>query len=215
METHLRAGIAIFNAGAYHTAHDAWEEHWLDLDADSDDERFLHGLIQYTAAVHHARNGNWGGATGLADSGGEYLAALPATYRGVEVESVRGYLGCLAEDPELIERRPPLLLTYRDDVLEPADLGFEATAVAAEAVAENRGEADLLARAVEYAREDIDGTAEPLRGETDSRILPLVFDYVRDPDHRGIIVQRLEQHCDRRQAKADDVAGLFDPAEDG
>jgi len=32
METHLRAGIAIFNAGGYHTAHNAWEEYWLDLD---------------------------------------------------------------------------------------------------------------------------------------------------------------------------------------
>ncbi|WP_336327171.1 DUF309 domain-containing protein [Halovenus sp. HT40] len=215
METHLRAGIAIFNAGAYHTAHDAWEEYWLDLDADSDDERFLHGLIQYTAAVYHARNGNWGGAIGLAESAGEYLADLSDTYRGVDVESIRRYLARIAEDPELIERRPPLVLTHRGDGIDPADLDFEATAVAATAIAEDRGEEDLLARAVEYAREDIDGTAEPLRGETDSRILPLVFDYVRDPDHRGIIAQRLQQHCDRRQAKADDVVGLFDPAEDG
>lgn len=211
METHLRAGIAIFNAGRYHTAHDAWEEYWLDLDADSDDERFLHGLIQYTAAVYHARNGNWGGATGLAESAGEYLADLPDQYRGVDVESVRRYLDRIAADPELIERQRPLLLTHGGEPVEPADLDFEATAVAADAIAEDRGEDELLARAVEYAREDIDGTAEPLRGETDSRILPLVFDYVRDPPHRGIITRRLEQHCDRRQAKADDVAGLFDP----
>jgi predicted metal-dependent hydrolase len=213
MESHLRAGIAIFNAGRYHAAHDAWEEHWLGLESGSDDERFLHGLIQYTAAVHHARTGNWGGATGLADSAGEYLADLPAEYRGIDVASVRQYLDRLAADPELIERRRPLPLTDHGDPIGPADLDFEATAVAAETLAEDRGEGDLLDRAVEYAREDIGGTAEPLRGETDSRILPLVFDYVRDPDHRGIIAQRLEQHCDRRQARADDVAGLFDPEE--
>lgn len=211
METHLRAGIAIFNAGAYHTAHDAWEEYWLDLSSGSADERFLHGLIQYTAAVYHARNGNWDGATGLADSAGEYLADLPGRYRGVDVESVRRYLGRVGADPELIERRPPLLLAHHGDPIEPGDLEFEATAIAAEAISESRGDGELLTRAVEYARADIDGTAEPLRGETDSRILPLVFDYVRDPSHREIIARRLEQHCDRRQAKAEDVAGLFDP----
>jgi hypothetical protein len=210
MDTHLRAGIAIFNAGAYHTAHDAWEEYWLDLESESDDEQFLHGLIQYTATVYHACNGNWGGATGLATSAREYLSALPAEYRGVDIESIRRYLRTVAADPEVIERRKPLQLTHDGDALAPADLDFEATAVAADALAEERGEAALLDRAIEFARADIDGTAEPLRGETDSRILPLVFDYVREPDHRAVVIQRLEQHCDRRQAKADDVAGLFD-----
>jgi hypothetical protein len=210
METHLRAGIAIFNAGAYHTAHDAWEEYWLDLESGSDDEQFLHGLIQYTAAVYHACNGNWGGATGLATSAREYLAVLPAQYRSVDIEPVRRYLQTIAEDPEIIERRQPLRLTYDGISLDPAALGFDATAVAADALAEDRGEAALLDRAIEFARADIDGTAEPLRGETDSRILPLVFDYVREPDHRAVVVQRLQQHCDRRQAKPDDVAGLFD-----
>ncbi|MFB6301121.1 MAG: DUF309 domain-containing protein, partial [Halobacteriales archaeon] len=52
MDAHLRAGIAIYNAGGYHAAHDAWEDHWLDLESGTDDERFLHGLIQFTAAVH-------------------------------------------------------------------------------------------------------------------------------------------------------------------
>lgn len=211
MEQHLRAGIAIFNAGEYHTAHDAWEAYWLDLESGSDDEQFLHGLIQYTAAVYHADNGNWAGATGLAASAREYLAALPSEYRGVDIEPIRRYLRTVADDPEVIERRQPLRLSHGGDPIGPDTLDFEATAVAAEAIADDRGDADLLDRATEFAREDIDGTAERLRGETDSRILPLVFDYVRDPEHRDIIVQRLEQHCDRRQAKADDVAGLFDP----
>jgi hypothetical protein len=135
---------------------------------------------------------------------------LPAQYRSVDIEPVRRYLQTIAEDPEIIERRQPLRLTYDGISLDPAALGFDATAVAADALAEDRGEAALLDRAIEFARADIDGTAEPLRGETDSRILPLVFDYVREPDHRAVVVQRLQQHCDRRQAKADDVAGLFD-----
>jgi len=214
MEACLRAGIAVFNAGGYHTAHDCWEEFWLDLESGSDDERFLHGLIQYTAAVHHARNRNWGGATGLAESAGEYLAALPAEYRGVDVAAVRSSLGALRNDPEIIERRRPLKLTHNGAIIGLSDLGLEPTAVAAEALAEGRGEEQLLERAIEFARADTDGTAEPDRGETDNRILALVFDYVREPARRDIITQRLKQHCDRRQAKADDVSGLFDPPEE-
>jgi hypothetical protein len=213
MHDHLRAGIAVFNAGGYHTAHDCWEEYWLDLENGTDDERFLHGLIQYTAAVHHARNRNWGGATGLAESAGEYLADLPATYRGVHLDSVRHYLAALSDDPELIERRRPLRLTHEGRIVKPDDLEFEATAIAAEALAEPRGEEELLGRAIGFAREDIDGTAEPDRGETDSRLLPLVFDYVREPDSRGLVARRLEQHTERRQAKVDDVSGLFEPSE--
>lgn len=213
MEPHLRAGCAVFNAGGYHTAHDCWEEYWLGLERGSEDERFLHGLIQYTAAVHHARTRNWGGATGLAESAGEYLAGLPDEYRGVDLASVRRYLEAVDDDPEIIERRRPLQLTHDGTVVRLADLDFEATAVAARALAESRGEEALLDRALEFARADIDGTAEADRGETDSRLLPLVFDYVREPDNRGLVARRLEQHSERRQAKIDDVSGLFEPSE--
>ena len=33
MRNRLRAGVAIYNDGYYHAAHDAWEERWLDLEA--------------------------------------------------------------------------------------------------------------------------------------------------------------------------------------
>lgn len=211
MEAHLRAGVAIFNAGGYHTAHDAWEEYWLDLESGTDDELFLHGLIQYTAAVHHASDRNWGGATGLAESAGEYLARLPAEYRDLNVGEVRQYLSTIAADPAYIERRKPLPLTHRGVALLPADLGFEATAIAAEALAEKRGEESLLEQGVAFARSDLDGTDDPLRGETDSPFIPLVFDYVRDGDQRPVIAERLRQHVERRSAREDDVAGLFEP----
>jgi predicted metal-dependent hydrolase len=139
MDAHLRAGVAIYNAGGYHAAHDAWEDHWLGLESGTDDELFLHGLIQFTAAVYHARNRNWSGATGLADSACEYLADLSADYRGVNVGDVRSYLHTLARDPEFIERRAPLRLRYEGDVLDLDDLGFEATCVTAAVLAEEEG----------------------------------------------------------------------------
>jgi hypothetical protein len=205
MDAHLRAGVAIYNGGHYHAAHDAWEDHWLDLERGTDDERFLHGLIQFTAAVYHARNRNWSGATGLAGSAGAYLDGLPADYRGVNVGRVRDYLAGLARDPERIERGPPPRLTHGGDALAPADLDFDATAVAAAVLAEELGyDEDAVAAAVEYARADL------AAGEEGSRFVTLLFDFVRDTENRGVVVQRLGEHVDRRSSRADDVASLFD-----
>jgi hypothetical protein len=205
MEAHLRAGIAVYNAGEHHAAHDAWEAHWLDLPTGTDDERFLHGLIQFTAAVYHARNGNWSGATGLADSARGYLDGLPADYRGVNVGSVRAALAALADDPELVERRQPPALTHDGTELRFEDLRFEGTAVAAAVLAEEHGyDEDRLAAAADYARADLDDEV------VESPFVTLLFDFVREPENRPIVAQRLAEHTDRRQHRDDDVSGLFD-----
>ena len=206
MDAHLRAGIAIYNAGGYHAAHDAWEDHWLDLESGADDERFLHGLIQFTAAVYHATEGNDSGATGLAGSAREYLADLPADYRDVNVGEVRAFLAGLETDPGLLADRDPLVLRYGGRRLAPGDLDLEATCVAAEVLAEEEEgyDEETVTDAVAYARADAgsDGTGSPF--------IPLVFDFVRDPDNRGVIFQRLSEHVGRRRNREDDVAGLFE-----
>ena len=205
MEAHLRAGIAVYNAGEHHAAHDAWETHWLDLPTGADDERFLHGLIQFTAAIYHARNGNWSGATGLADSAREYLDGLPADYRSVNVGSVRAALAALDRDPELVERRRPPALTHEGTELHPGDLRFEGTAVAAGVLAEEHGyDENRLAAAADYARADLDD------GVVESPYVTLLFDFVREPENRPIVAQRLGEHTDRRQHRDDDVSGLFE-----
>jgi hypothetical protein len=204
METALRAGIAIYNAGDYHPAHDAWEDHWLDLETGTDDERFLHGLIQFTAAVHHATERNWTGATGLAESANEYLADLPADYRGVDVAAVREYLTALGTDPERIERAPPLELTHRGEAITPDDLNFEESATAAAVYAED-GPFDerVVEQAIAYARDDL------ADGAGTSPFVTFVVDFARDARHRGIIHQRLSQRIDRRERREADVDGLF------
>lgn len=208
MDEHLRAGVAVYNAGEYHAAHDAWEAHWLDLKRGSDDERFLHGLIQFTAAVYHAHERNWSGATGLADSAREYLADLPTEYRGVDVAAVRASLAALGEDPELVERREPLALTVDGAAVALSDLDFEETAIAADVLAEEYGyDERLVERAVEFARADLEDE------RTASPFVTLLFDFVREPAHRGIIAQRLGEHVTRRQSREDDVSGLFDERE--
>ena len=205
MDAHLRAGVAIYNAGHYHAAHDAWEDRWLALESGTPDERFLHGFIQFTAAVHHARNRNWSGATGLADSGRGYLADLPPEYRGVDVAAVRTYLAALERDPERIERGPPPALTHEGTALGLGDLDFAATTVAAEVLAEELGyDEGAIERAVEYARADLEA------GEEGSRFVALLFDFLRDEEHRAVVAQRLAEHGQRRAGRDADVEGLFE-----
>ncbi len=208
METKLRAGMAIYNAGGYHAAHDAWEEHWLDLESGTDDEFLLHGLIQFSAAIYHARNRNWAGATGLATSAGEYLDPLSPQYRQVNLEAVRSYLHRLGTDPELIERGRPLALRHGGERVRLDDLDFEETAVAARVLAEEHSgesEEELIEDAIRFARQEL--------SKTNSAIVPLLFDYVREPESRGIIRTRLGEHVDRKRHRRDDVSGLFDQRE--
>ncbi|WP_435344334.1 DUF309 domain-containing protein [Haloarchaeobius sp. HRN-SO-5] len=204
MREHLRAGVAVYNAGDFHDAHDAWEDLWLDLDRDTDDERLLHGLIQFTAAVHHASGRNWTGCVGLAESAGEYLADLPDEYRGVDVARVRRILVDLAADPEVLYRRGVPVLTHEGDVVALPDLDFPAAAVAAGVYAE-RGRYDeaVIGRAVEFARTDLDSGAQ------NSPFVHFVLDFAADPGNRDVVYQRLGEHVDRREHRERDVDGLF------
>ncbi|MFB6169957.1 MAG: DUF309 domain-containing protein [Haloarculaceae archaeon] len=203
MQTHLRAGVAVYNEGHHHAAHDAWEERWLDLDA-GDDERLLHGLIQFTAAVYHATRGNDEGATGLAASAREYLADLPDDLHGVDLAGVRESLRALETDPLAVGENPPPL-RYRGTVLRADDLDVEEVGLAAEIVADEEGfEAGLVADATRYAREDLEsGTTNPF--------VPLLFDVVGgDDQRRRVTLQRLRAHVERRRSREEDVSGLFD-----
>ena len=203
MDAHLRAGIAVYNAGRYHAAHDAWEDYWLDL-PDGDDERFLHGLIQFTAVVHHATGENWSGAQGLAESAGEYLADLPDDYRGVNLDTVRPFLARVAEDPESVDWDAPPKLTHEGETVGYDDLDFEATAVAAEVLAEADGyDEAVVTDAIEYARRELDE-----RGE--GRFVGQLFSFVQEADNRGFVYAHLDNHVERERQKDDDVAGLFD-----
>ncbi|MFC7166620.1 DUF309 domain-containing protein [Halospeciosus flavus] len=214
MHDALRAGAALFAAGHYRAAHEPWEEVWHDVraadgddaeESDDRDERLLQGLVQYAAAVHHARERNWAGATGLAESGREYLDGLPNDYRDVRVGSVREALAALEADPERVERRSPEPVVVDGEVPALTDLDLDATLLAAPALAEALGydEEFDVETGVEYARRDV------ADGSERSKFVRFVFDFVRDAEHRAIVAQRLDQHVDRRRRKEEDVKGLF------
>jgi len=129
LETAIAAGAAVFNVGHYHAAHDAWEDYWLALESGTADERFLHGLIQFTAAAHHAANDRREGAVGLAASALTYLGGVGATYRGVDLEPVVRYLEALqaASDVAAVAV-PPLLIDDASIAVE--DLDADAASIA-------------------------------------------------------------------------------------
>lgn len=201
MDVALRAGMAVFNDGRHHAAHDAWEPTWLAVEGD--DARLLQGLIQFAAALHHARTANWSGLRGLARGAADYLGPLPADYRGVNVGAVRAYAAATAADPERVERRAPPALTHRGRRVTYADVDAPATFVAASALAEGTDHEAVVEDAVRYARAALD------EGRPTSPFVTLVVDYVRE-GQAAVVVQRLGEHVERRRSRERDVEGLFE-----
>jgi predicted metal-dependent hydrolase len=201
----LRAGVALYTAGRYRAAHDPWEAAWHG--ATGEDDPFLHGLVQFTAAVHHGLGGNREGAVGLARSAREYLSGLPSPYRGIDLDLVRGFLPELEGDPEAAAREPPDL-RYEGRRLAPADLEFPAARHAAAALAEDIDGFDeaTVERAGEYAVADLEA------GRATTPFVALVLDFLDPRDaSRRLVYARLEHHVEKRDAEAADVDGLFDP----
>ncbi|MFC7176731.1 DUF309 domain-containing protein [Halosegnis marinus] len=195
----LRAGVAVFNAGHYHAAHDAWEPPYRDADGPARD--FLQGLIQYAAAAHHVTTGNREGAQGLADSALGYLDG--ADDRGIDLAPVRAWLrDCRDDYPAVAGERPPAL-ALDGETPDLPDLRYPAAAVAAPLVAEATGyDAGALRAGAEYALADLADE------EVGSPFVTLVLDFLAG-ERRGVIVTRLSQHVDRRRSREDDVKGLF------
>lgn len=205
LSTVLRAGAAIYNAGHYHAAHDAWEDYWLNLDDGTIDEQLLHGLIQFTAVVYHGTESNWSGARGLAESAGAYLASVDPGYRGVNIREIEAYLERVAVDPETLERRDPPSIRIDGETVDPKGVSFEVATIAAPILAAELDEYDpeVVDRAVDYAREE-------RREGHRTTFIALVRDFLGEQQHRPLVYQRLREHVQQRRRRETDVDGLFD-----
>lgn len=202
MEEPLRIGAALYNDGFYHAAHDPWEEQWLSLEDDTRDERFLHGLIQFTAAIHHACSCNRNGATGLAESALEYLSRLPSTYRGVALDPIRAFLGELTTGFDGVDLESPPAIRIHDEAISRSALSFDETMSVAAVIAEEfEYDERTVELAVEYARVD--------HATGNDRFIALLYDFVNDDEYRDIAFERLSQHVKRRRHREGDVEDLF------
>jgi len=93
-------GIRLFNREKFYEAHEAWEEIWRRT-TDSDDKRFLQGLIQAAAFLVHHQRGNGRAAVKLYHDASEKLSSYQRGYWGADI---RKFLDALQEAKEKIEK---------------------------------------------------------------------------------------------------------------
>ena len=99
------AGAALFNAGEYWEAHEAWEPLWLR--AEGPQRRLLAGVILLAAALHkaHRMNNPRGGRRNY-DKALAHLAHLPERFAGLEVRRLEADVALALEDGALRPRIP-------------------------------------------------------------------------------------------------------------
>ncbi|MEP6994215.1 MAG: DUF309 domain-containing protein [Acidobacteriota bacterium] len=86
--TALRKGRALFNAGRFFEAHEAWEEAWLREMGQT--RELLQGLIQIAAGFHHAlQKGQARGCVRLLESGLRHLEDLSDPSGGLALTAFR------------------------------------------------------------------------------------------------------------------------------
>ena len=79
----LLLAIRQFNAGQWFECHETVEELWIGEVGEVRD--FFQGLIQVAVALHHWRNGNYGGAVSLLTGGVTYLGHVSDACMWVDV----------------------------------------------------------------------------------------------------------------------------------
>lgn len=105
LDTAWGAGAALFNAGEYWEAHEAWEALWLR--SEGQERRLLAGVILLAAALHKGRKmKNPRGGRRNYDKALAHLEHLPDRYEGVEVRRLEAEVVRALENPELRPQLP-------------------------------------------------------------------------------------------------------------
>ena len=86
MKDHFSDGVELFNAERFFDAHEAWEIIWLE--SRGQEKKFLQGLIQLAAALHHFQRGNLPGARSLLEEGANKLRHFRGNHRGLNLETL-------------------------------------------------------------------------------------------------------------------------------
>ena len=79
----LLQGIREFNRGDWYACHETVEDLWVGEEGGVRD--FYQGIIQIAVALHHWRNGNFGGAVSLLNGGAGYLRRVADRCQWVDV----------------------------------------------------------------------------------------------------------------------------------
>ncbi len=79
----LAEGLALYEAGEFFAAHEAWESVWLGTQ--QPEKMFLQGLIQVTAAFYHLQRNNPLGTARLLEASLLRLERYPEAFGGISV----------------------------------------------------------------------------------------------------------------------------------
>jgi predicted metal-dependent hydrolase len=82
----LLQGIREFNNREWFECHETVEDLWIGETGEARD--FYQGIIQIAVALHHWRNGNFGGAVSLLRGGAGYLGQVSAACQWVDVSAL-------------------------------------------------------------------------------------------------------------------------------
>lgn len=82
----LLQGIREFNNQEWFECHETVEELWIGEQGETRD--FYQGIIQVAVALHHWRNGNFGGAVSLLKGGAGYLRRVSDACQWVDVAAL-------------------------------------------------------------------------------------------------------------------------------
>lgn len=107
----LLQGIREFNSRNWYECHETVEDLWIG--AEFELRNFYQGIIQIAIALHHWRNGNFGGAVSLLKGGAEYLRRVSSRCQWVDVAG-------LIADADLLRAELEALGEARMALLDPA-----------------------------------------------------------------------------------------------
>ncbi len=82
----LLDAIRQFNSRDWYNCHESLEELWIGETGEV--RNLLQGSLQISVALHHWRNGNYGGAVSLLASGVKYLKLVPDACLWVDVAAL-------------------------------------------------------------------------------------------------------------------------------
>jgi hypothetical protein len=84
----LQAGRRLFEASAFHAAHEAFEDGWRVVRGD--EKRVLQVFVLWVAALHQHEHGRGGGARRLLARALERLSAVAESFDGIDLDSLKG-----------------------------------------------------------------------------------------------------------------------------
>ena len=102
-----------FNRGDWYECHETLEDLW---NGSEDENRwFYQGILQIAVALHHWRNGNFGGAVSLLSGGVNYLRRVNPVCQRIEVAALAAEAECFREEltrlgPEQMAAVPETLI---------------------------------------------------------------------------------------------------------